>query len=118
MFVTMKKFKAITAVIMVVSVLAICSLSAYGAMMTISCSTSVIWNIPETQAYAKTSTYAPSATNYSADAWIRTNTGDYRRAEASFSTGGSNSVSTDWAPVSYSLPLPLIVDYGGSWWVN
>ncbi|MBQ6172524.1 MAG: hypothetical protein IJK34_07845 [Clostridia bacterium] len=114
----MKKFKAITAVIMVVSVLAICSLSAYGAMMTISCSTSVIWNIPETQAYAKTSTYAPSASHYYADAWIESNTEDYRYAYAFFTTGGSNSVSTDWVSVSYDLPLPLITDKGGHWWTN
>ena len=60
----MKKIKALTAVIMIVSGLAICSLSAYGAMTTISCSTYAVWNAQETQAYAKTDSYSPATPNY------------------------------------------------------
>ncbi len=114
----MKKIKALTAVIMIVSVLAICSLSAYGAMTTISCSTYADWNAQETQVRAKTDTYAPSASHYYADAFIRVNTGCSDYNYAYFTAGGSNSVTTNWLYVNYAIEPPFVTNIDGGYWFD
>jgi flagellar basal body-associated protein FliL len=111
----MKKFKAVTAVIMIVFVLAICSLSAYGAMTTLSCSTYPVWNANETQAYAQTDSYSPATPNYSIFAEIYSNSGEYKYNSDFFATPGSHSVATEWVSVTYGAGLPLVSVNGGYW---
>ena len=110
----MNKIKSFLAILTIVIILVICSLSA---LATITTSTYAVWNATETKAYAKTDCYSPSATNFYIDAWIRSNTGEYKYKSKYCTTGGSNSVSTDWASVSYGLPLPL-VEVGGDYWFD
>lgn len=111
----MNKIKSLIASIALISILAIFSLSAYGAMTTISCSTYAVWNAQETQAYAKTDSYSPATPNYYINADITSNTGDHSYAYKHCTSGGSNSVSTSWVNVIYGGEDPLVSVNGGYW---